>query len=213
MRRISGFLILFFFFKSFYMIAQVASNLRHIGVKQLQNELYLEALNTLNNAILYEPTASDLYFFRGYAKYGLDDYIGAEADYTTSIELYPYQPDVYINRAIVRSQQEKFAGAFEDFASAIGLDDKNPTIYMNRARINLYTKRYHECINDCYRTIDLDDSDEMVYLLKGSAEMGLGNHYTAITSFQKVMEKNPENPFGLIQLGVVWIDLKRRKKD
>jgi len=188
---------------------QNRSSLRQIGVTQLQNAMYLEALNTLNDAIRYEPTASDLYFFRGYAKYGLDDYIGAETDYTTSIELFPYQTDVYINRAIVRSQQEKFQGAFEDFSSALELDRKNATIYLNRARINLITKRYDECINDCYSAIDLDDTDEMVYLLKGSAEMGLGNHYTAITSFQKVMEKNPSNPYGPIQMGSAWMELER----
>lgn len=78
MRRVSGFLLLLFCFQSFILFSQGRSNLRHIGVKQLQNALYLEALNTLNDAIRYEPTASDLYFFRGYAKYGLDDFIGAE---------------------------------------------------------------------------------------------------------------------------------------
>ncbi|NQV02401.1 MAG: tetratricopeptide repeat protein [Bacteroidia bacterium] len=203
------FLILLVWFPCSVLFSQTHSNLRQIGVKQLQNAMYLEALNTLNDAIRYEPTASDLYFFRGYAKYGLDDYIGAEADYTTSIELFPYQPDVYINRAIVRSQQEKFVEAFEDFASAVDLDSKNATIYINRARINLFTKQFDNCINDCYRAIDLDDKDEMVYLLKGSAEMGLGNHYTAITSFQKVMEKNPKNPYGPIQMGAAWMELEQ----
>ena len=189
--------------------AQKRSNLRQIGVTQLQNAMYLEGLNTLNDAIRFEPTASDLYFFRGYAKYGLDDYIGAEADYTTSIELFPYQPDVYINRAIVRSQQEKFEGAFADFAQALELDSKNATIYLNRARINLVTKHYDDCINDCYRAIDLEDKDAMVYLLKGSAEMGLGNHYTAITSFLKVMDMDSTNPFGAIQMGAAWMELDR----
>ena len=196
------------FFPFAVLFSQPRSNLRQIGVTQLQNGMYLEALNTLNDAIRYEPTASDLYFFRGYAKYGLDDYIGAEADYTTSIELFPYQPDVYINRAIVRSQQEKFDGAFEDFASALELDSTNATIFLNRARINLFSKHFDDCINDCYRAIELDDSDEMVYLLKGSAEIGLGNHYTAITSFQKVMEKNPGNAYGLIQMGAAWMELE-----
>ncbi|MFH1936319.1 MAG: tetratricopeptide repeat protein [Bacteroidota bacterium] len=180
-----------------------------MSVTQLQTGMYLEALNTLNDAIRYEPTASDLYFFRGYAKYGLDDYIGAEADYTTSIELFPYQPDVYINRAIVRSQQENFDGAFEDFTSALILDSTNATVFLNRARINLITKHFDACINDCYNAIELGDPDEMVYLLKGSAEMGLGNHYTAITSFQQVMEKNPKNPFGPIQMGAAWLELER----
>lgn len=208
MRRFS-FLLLFSCSLIFSAGAQNRSNLRQIGVAQLQNSLYLEALNTLNDAIRYEPTASDLYFFRGYAKYGLDDYLGAEADYTTSIELFPYQPDVYINRAIVRSQQEKFEGAFEDFSRAAELDGKNSAIFMNRARINLFTKHYDDCINDCYRAIDLDEKDEMVYLLKGSAEMGLGNFYTAISSFQKVLEKNPTNPYGPIQIGAAWMELER----
>jgi len=201
--------ILFLILAPFPLTAQNRMNLRQIGVTQLQNGLYLDALNTLNNAIQYEPTASDLYFFRGYAKYGLDDFIGAEADYTTSIELFPYQPDVYINRAIVRSQQENFNGAFEDFNSALELDSKNAGIYVNRARINLFTKHYEACINDCYQAIELDDSDELTYLLKGSAEVGLGNHYTAITSFQKAIEKNPKNPYGPIQMGSVWLELNQ----
>jgi len=208
MRRFSVFIILLFC-AILHTAAQNRSNLRQIGVTQLQNAMYLEALNTMNDAIMYEPTASDLYFFRGYAKYGLDDYIGAETDYTTSIELFPYQPDVYINRAIVRSQQEKFEGAFEDFARALEMDSKNVTIYLNRARINLFTKHYDDCINDCYRAIDLDDTEPMVYLLKGSAEMGLGNHYTAISSFLKVMEIDSTNPYGFIQMGAAWMELER----
>lgn len=209
MHRFFFIAVLVFTLPSSLLLAQNRTNLRQIGVTQLQNALYLDALNTLNDAIRYEPTASDLYFFRGYAKYGLDDFIGAEADYTTSIELFPYQPDVYINRAIVRSQQEKFDGAFEDFKSALELDSKNATIYVNRARINLFTKHYEDCINDCYQAIDQDDTDELIYLLKGSAEVGLGNHYTAITSFQKAIEKNPKNPYGPIQMGSVWLELDR----
>ena len=140
----SAFLI--FFFLPLILVSQTRTNLRQEGVKQIQQGLYLEALNTLNDAIRYESSASDLYFFRGYAKYGLDDFIGAEIDYTRSLELFPYQPDVYINRAIVRSQQEKLKGAFEDFSSALELDSTNVTIYINRARINLFSKNFNACI-------------------------------------------------------------------
>jgi len=191
------------------LFSQPGSDLRKTGVKQLQQELYLQALNTFNDALRQEPNASDLYFFRGFAKYGLDDFIGAEKDYSRSLELFSYQPDVYINRAIVRSQQKNFTGAFEDFASALEMDSTNAAIFINRARINLYTRNFDACINDCYRALDLEkESDELVYLLKGSAEMGLGNQYTAITSFHKAIEVNPENPFGPIQLGAAWMELE-----
>ncbi len=203
----------FLFFPALFLptvlFAQLHSNYRQTGVKQIQQGLYLEALNTFNDALRQEPNASDLYFFRGYAKYGLDDFIGAEMDYTRSLELFPYQPDVYINRAIVRSQQEKLKGAFEDFSSALDLDSTNVAIYINRARINLFTKNFNACINDCYRAIDLEESDELVYMLKGSAEMGLGNHYTAIASFRQALKINPNNAFGPIQLGAAWMELKR----
>jgi len=206
-----GFLLSLMFVACFslQLFPQHRTNLRQLSVTQLQNGMYLEALNTLNDAIRYEPGASDLYFFRGYAKYGLDDFIGAETDYTRSLELFPYQPDVLVNRAIVRSQQEKFDEAFGDFSRALEFDSTNATIYLNRARISLYTKRFDECINDCYQVIRLDDSDELVYLLKGSAEMGLGNQYTAIASFQKVLEKNPGNPFGPVQMGAAWMELEQ----
>ena len=200
---------LIFFFLPLILVSQIRTDLRQESVKQLQQGRYLEALNTLNDAIRYEPSASDLYFFRGYAKYGLDDFIGAEKDYTHSLELFPYQPEVYINRAIVRSQQEKLKGAFEDFDSALEFDSTNVTVFINRARINLFSKNFDGCIYDCYKAIDLEETDELVYLLKGSAEMGLGNFYTAITSFKKAQDINPRNPFGSIQLGAVWMELKR----
>lgn len=196
-------------FSSACSIGQTQYNYRQVAVTQLRNGLYFDALNTLNEAIKHEPGSHDLYFFRGYAKFGLDDYIGAEADYSRSIDIFPYQPDVYINRAIVRSQQEKFPEAFKDFDHALELDSANASIYLNRARINLFTKRFDECINDCYHAIRIDDSDETVYLLKGSAEMGMGNHYTAIASFQKVLQKNPGNPFGPVQMGAAWMELER----
>jgi len=214
MRRISVFIFLLLL--TVTLSAQKRTNLRQLGITQLQNELYLEALHTLNDAILQEPNASELYFLRGYAKYGLDDFLGAEKDYTRSLELFPYQPDVYINRAVVRSQQENFAGAYADFSAAIEIDSTNASIYLNRARISLYAKEFDECINDCYRVIDLekghekeDGSGELVYLIKGSAEMGLGNHYTSIPSFQKAIEVNPKNPFGFIQLASAWLELER----
>ena len=193
----------------FYGLTQTRQALRQTAVQQLQKELYLPALGTLNDAIKQEPNASDLYFFRGYAKFGLDDFLGAEKDYSRSLELFPYQPDVLMNRAIVRSQMDKLEEAFHDFDLALELDSSDANIYANRARVHLIAKNLDDCINDCYHAIDLGDSSELVYLLKGSAEMGLGNHYTAISSFQKALKIDPTNPMALIQYGAAFMELKR----
>jgi tetratricopeptide (TPR) repeat protein len=201
--------LLFVFFIPSIVWGQTRQALRQTAVQQLQKELFLPALGTLNDAIKQEPNASDLYFFRGYAKFGLDDFLGAEKDYSRSLELFPYQPDVLMNRAIVRSQMDKFQEAFRDFELALELDSADANIFSNRARVNLIAKNLDECIIDCYHAMALGDSSELIYLLKGSAEMGLGNHYTAITSFQKAVARNPENPMALIQYGAAYMELKQ----
>ena len=122
------------------LFGQPGINDKQVAIDHIRKGAYMEALENLNRAIQREPAYAELYFLRGYAKYGLDDFLGAELDYTRSVELSPYLPDVYTNRAIVRSQLLNFTGAMEDFNKAISMDEKNGEIYFHRARANLYLK-------------------------------------------------------------------------
>ena len=67
--------------------SQMNLNYSQLGLNALRNGNYIEALENLNLAIAKEPYVPETWFLRGYAKYSLDDYIGAERDYSKSIEL------------------------------------------------------------------------------------------------------------------------------
>jgi len=180
---------------------------RQIAIQFLREGNFLEALPALNLAVADDPGSAELYYFRGYAKYGLDDLIGAEEDYSRSLKLFPYSPDVLISRAVIRGQLMNITGALEDFVRAQELDSTNAEMFFQRAKIQLLAKNYNDCINDCYRAIQLKYPDETVYLLKGNAELGLKYFYTAIATFQKAINLDPENPFCYLHLGTAWLEL------
>lgn len=184
-------------------------NFKQAGLNNLRKGAYIEALTNLNNAIQLEPGLSELYFLRGFAKYGLDDFLGAERDYTISIELSPVMADVYINRAIVRAQQQNFRGAFEDFTKAQELDPDNPDTYVNRARTNLYLKNFFACIVDCRKAISLNYRHEHIYILKGTAEVGIKRYANAVEDFNTAISLNPGDPGGYVQLGSVHAELEQ----
>jgi tetratricopeptide (TPR) repeat protein len=182
-------------------------NYKQIGLAHLRKGEFLDAMENLNIALLSEPSSAELYFFRGYAKSNLDDFIGAERDYSRSIDLSPFRPDVFINRGIIRSQMENFPGAFSDFGKAIDLDSTNADAYVNRARANLFLKQYFACMLDCNKAIRLKDRSEGVYILKGCAEMNIKRYENALADLTMASTINPANPYSYTQRGLVHMEM------
>ena len=56
-----------------------------IGRNALYFEDYVLSIQYFNKVIDAKPFLPEPYFFRGLAKYYLDDYIGAEEDFTSAI--------------------------------------------------------------------------------------------------------------------------------
>ena len=189
------------------LFSQDASHHIRTGQNWLRNGQYIEALKSLNNAILEFPSSPELYFLRGFAKYSLDDFLGAELDYSKSLQIFPYDPNVLMNRAEVRSQQGNYTGALEDLTSACSVDSTNPEIYFSLAKVKLQLKKYYAAISDCKDAIRLGFKTENIYLLKGGADWGLKRYDMAIEDYRKAISINPENPFGYIQIGSVWMDM------
>ena len=61
-----------------------------IGRNALYFEDYVLSIKYFNMVIGVRPNLSEPYFFRGLAKYNLDDYKGASDDLTLSISKNPY---------------------------------------------------------------------------------------------------------------------------
>jgi tetratricopeptide (TPR) repeat protein len=206
------FRILFLFFVLFLQApasGQSTLSFRQTAVDHLRKGEYFEALEYLNLSIQKEPAIPELYFLRGYAKYGLDDFIGAEQDYSRSIDLSPYLADVFTNRAIVRSQLQNYRGAMEDFDRALELDGSNPEIWANRARTNLILKKHYSCIVDCNKSIELHGTGEMVYVLRATAELEIKRYTEAIEDLDMARKINPKNGAVFTQRAMIWTELNK----
>lgn len=196
-------------FASLASLAQPWSDLRRVAVDQIRKDRFTEALATLNMALVKEPGVPELWYLRGYTKYSLDDYIGAEQDYTQSIQISPYLADVFVNRAVVRSQLQNYKGAIDDYNRALELDTANGEIYFYRARTNLLMKRVYSCIVDCNKAIALKCEGEGVWILRASAETEIKRYDGALEDLEKAGKINPANPDIFSQRGQVWMELEK----
>jgi tetratricopeptide (TPR) repeat protein len=207
--RLTFFIVILSSFISSPLYSQQIVNYRQIGINLIRKGEYVQALDKLNFAIQLEPASNELYFLRGFAKFNLDDYIGAERDYSRSIDLSPTIADAFHYRAIVRSQMQDYKGAFEDFSKALELNGSNPDVYINRARTNLILKKYYSCLVDCRKAIELKDEQDFVYMIMGTAEMGIERYENAITDLNKAISINPKNAYSFAQRGLVWLQINK----
>ena len=133
MRR-QGVLVLLFLLLATYVKAQInTEQVMMIGRNALYFEDYVLSIQYFNKVINAKPYLHEPYFFRGLAKFYLDDFTGAENDLTAAIEKNPYVSRSYQLRGLSRANLEKFAGAESDFRMAIKYDPQNPLLWQNLA--------------------------------------------------------------------------------
>jgi len=176
------------------------------GRMELEKGNYTKAIQYLNNAVKHRPASYEGYFLRGIGKYYLDDYIGAEFDFTESMKYDPYNAEIYHFRAIVRSAQYNLGGAMVDYARAIELNPKNPLFYLNRSRAHLFLQEFDSAIADCNRSIKLDYKKEEVYLIRGMAYREIEFFDESLEDFNRAIRRNPDNTYNYVQRGLLNMD-------
>lgn len=190
--------------------AQQNAGYLQLGKQELGNGHFTKAIEYFNLSIAQQPQSLDSYFYRALAKEELDDYIGAEEDYSKAIALYSSWTDVYISRAHVRNRMFDYKGEFEDYEKAIALDSTNPVIYFNRAITLLSLKRYGEAISDCNHAKRLKYNNENLYLVSGGAKAGLANYNGAIADYNYAISKNKKNTYAYLHRAEAMIALQKK---
>ena len=90
-----------------------------MGRSALSADDNITAIHYFNQAIQARPSHALAYYFRGYAKFILEDFHGAETDCSRSLELNPYVIDVYLLRGLVRINLADYKGALADYTQAL----------------------------------------------------------------------------------------------
>lgn len=91
---------------------------------------------------------------------------------------------------------------------AIEIDPKNIIAYTKLAELNLYIKDYNACLKAADNVLKIDIYNPRAYFIKGMAFKELGDTAKAISSFQTVVEQDPEYYHAYMQLGLLYSAIK-----
>lgn len=117
-----------------------------VGRNALYFSDYVLSIQYFNQVINAKPYRYDPYFYRGLAKFYLDDFVGAENDCSAAIDRNPFVTDCYQVRGMTRMRLGLFDEAIEDYRKALSLDPENQGLWHNLALCYGHTERLDEAI-------------------------------------------------------------------
>ena len=171
------------------------------GRDMVMDNRYREAIETLNILLRADPDSYEGYFWRGVAKYNLDDLLGAEQDFSATLSINPVYTVAYYFRALVRSRLGSYDDAFGDFAEAIELRPDNPAPYFSRGVTEILTARYQDAVGDFNTYIRLNSKDADAYANRGMAYLYLKDTLAAQADFDRAVRTNTGYPRGYLERG------------
>ena len=108
-----------------------------IGRNALYFSDYALSIQYFNRVISAKPHLYEPYYFRGVAKFYLEDYHGAEADCTHAIDINPFFPNTYELRGLARINLGKYEQAEDDYRKATEVQDDNKAAWHNWVLCNI----------------------------------------------------------------------------
>lgn len=104
-----------------------------VGRNALYYDDYLLAIGYFNRVIAAKPYLYEPYYYRGVAKFYLDDFGGAEKDCTLALERNAFREDIYRLRGLSLIRGGKTREAIEDYNRVISLGGGDQAVWYNRA--------------------------------------------------------------------------------
>jgi len=186
-------------------------NIKHfmtLGENALRENNFQEALKNFNVVITYKPDLFEPYFLRGIAKYNLGDYLGAEGDFSRSIEMHPLYSHAYHYRGVTRDQMQNYHSALQDFNKALEIDPFNAGIYVSRGATRIHMKSYISARDDFDQAIKYDVSDATAYLNRAIARNQLKDYEGAIKDCNKAIQLDYFNTGAYLKRGLIRMEVK-----
>ena len=162
-----------------------------IGRSALYYEDYVLSMQYFNQAIAAKPYLYEPWFFRGVAKYSLDDFAGAEADCDEALKRNPYVVNVYELRGIARIQQKKYKEAISNYTAALKYAPMNRGLWHNRVLCNIRDENYDEALAEIDTMLTRWKNDASIYLMQADIYMQKKDTTAAVASLDKGLEIDP----------------------
>ena len=162
-----------------------------IGRSALYYEDYVLSIQYFNQAISQKPWLYEPWFFRGVAKYYLDDFWGAENDCTEAIERNPYVVSAYELRGLCRINQKKFSEAVQDYDKALRYDPENQSLWHNRILCLIQDKNYDRALAEIDTMTTHWSKYARAYAMQAEVYLLQEDTVKAVQSLDKSLELDP----------------------
>ncbi len=162
-----------------------------IGRSALYYEDYVLSIQYFNQAITAKPYLYEPWFFRGVAKFYLDDFAGAESDCTSAIERNPYVTNCYELRGLCRIHQNRYEEAAADYTSALKYDPENQGLWHNRVLCYIRGKDYERALGQLDTMIARWPRNAAPYSMRAEVYMQQKDTVKALEAIEKSIEIDP----------------------
>lgn len=166
-----------------------------IGRNSLAFDDYVLSIQYFNQVIEVKPYLAKPYFFRGVAKYNLDDYKGAETDASLCIERNPFIVDAYRLRGVSRQNSAHYSEAITDYDKVLESLPNDPNILFNKALCQLQLKQYQAADSTFRYVLRYDKKNERIYLGMAQICIDTGDTTQALHYIGKSLQISKKSPF------------------
>lgn len=166
-----------------------------IGRNSLAFDDYVLAIQYFNQVIQVKPYLAKPYFYRGVAKYNLDDFRGVETDASLCIERNPFIVDAYRLRGVSRQNSAKYADAIGDYDKVLVSLPHDKSILFNKALCQLQLKQYAAGDSTFRYLLQFDKKNERIYLGMAQICIDTGDTTQALQHIAKSLEISKNSPY------------------
>lgn len=164
-----------------------------MGRQNLYYDDYVTAISRFNEVLLVRPKKAEVYYYRGYAKFSLEDYSGGEEDCTEAIALNPFRMEFYQLRGLCRINRENYQGAVDDYCIVLRDNPDEQNARYNRAICFLQLKNYLEADQDLDFMIRRWPQLQKTYLVKAQSLLEQGDTTACVFWVDSLLHRAPYN--------------------
>lgn len=164
--------------------------LLRIGTDAIYYDDKARAIEHFNRIIRLKPRLHEPYFFRGYAKLGLDDINGALEDFTRAIDINPNYLLAYVYRGMAYYQAGRYEESLEDYRVAAELAPSESMIYAYRGLTYRALGSDELAEKDYSKSIRLNADQEFAYLNRAVIREKRGDDKGAMEDCNSVLRRN-----------------------
>ena len=135
-----------------------------IGRNAIYFEDYILSIQYFNQAIGAKPYLAQPYYYRGVAKFNLEDFNGAESDASLALERNPFITDAYVLRGMSRQNLGRAKEAIEDYDKALSMQPDNWDLNFKRALAQESIKDYDGAMASYSDIIKRQSSFDAAYI-------------------------------------------------